>query len=355
MSLVKPPPQTDEQWVRQTSQRLAALEQKQTTRVGDWVLHSDDTGNLLATKPGADPLNVGNPAVDTVDLGALRGFVTDADVALAVSGGKTQDLNASKNQQVIDGAATGNAQYTADNAQALAAQALASLESGPAGVAYNDSFDRPAALDFGPDYDMSRNSAGNNYGTLGDGTTGHTSPITGVGLEEWRFRYLHDLNTNQQRVGATLTTPPQLGQTAELDAQLTLAGRVDSTRPLGTIDGRVEAIVEGTRCCIGYYLGGGAPFVNLSGWQACGTAYGDSFDFWIGLGDTGHDRYKFALLRNTLTVATADDIPENTSVLLANRQGAVGVRMAVTQFFFLTQAVAAPGLQSVNFADRNVA
>lgn len=70
-------PRTGPEWVRQTEQRLRSLEQRRTTRVGPWVLSSQD-GNLIATKPGESLVidEIGDPV--EVDLGNLRGF-TQAD------------------------------------------------------------------------------------------------------------------------------------------------------------------------------------------------------------------------------------------------------------------------------------
>lgn len=357
--LFKPPPQDDRELIRQMSQRLRALESKSSVRIGpEWMLTTHpESGNPILVKPGAvkslDGTDVSLDPV-TIDL-ATRGFVSKTDAALAVSGGKTKDLGAATQNQVSKDIATGAAQYTADNAYAAAAQALALLEAGSDGVAYNDSFDRPLANDFGPDYDMYRSGGGNNYGTLGDGTTGLTTQLTGSTLQEWYFRRLSLLNTAQQRVSATLKDDIRKGQDDSINAQLKLCGRVDASVASGNIVGRIEAVVERFRGCIGYTLPSApSTFVNLSGWQPliAPATGGDSFDFWLGLGGTGHDRYKFALLQNNLTVATADDIPENTAVLLPNRQTAIGVRTSVEVFFYITNTREPPGLQAVNFADR---
>lgn len=352
---MRPAPQDDRELIRQFAQRLRALETKSTARVGDWVLTTHpDTGDPVLVKPGmAKSLDGSDVSLDpeVIDL-ATRGFVTKTDAALAVSGGKTKDIAGATQNQIEKDAATDNAQVTADNAYAVAAQALAQQESGPGGAAYNDSFEGPQANDLGPEYDMVRQSGPNQYGTSGIGTARNVGGVSGASTQEWMFRRLSLLNTAQQRVSATWVKRPISGQASSGNAQLRLAGRVDSSVAPGTIGARWHADIDNDRCRIGYYLAVGGSFVDLTGWTSMSTKDGDSFDLWIGLGATGHDRFKTALLRNNLTVAVADDIPENTAPLLANRQCAFGVRTAVVVKGWITQAEVAPELQAVNFADR---
>ena len=69
-------PQTDAEWARGTEQRLRALEQGQSTRVGEWVISSQD-GELVATKPG-ETLALGQAAATTTSTSDVtRGFVID--------------------------------------------------------------------------------------------------------------------------------------------------------------------------------------------------------------------------------------------------------------------------------------
>lgn len=353
---MRPPAQDDRELIRDLVRRIRALETKNTMRIGpEWLLTAHpETGDPVLLKPGvAKTLDGTDVALDpeVIDL-ATRGFVTKTDAALAVSGGKTKDIAGATQNQIDKDAATDNAQVTADNAYAVAAQALAQQESGPGGASYNDSFEGPQANDLGPEYDMVRSSGPNQYGTSGNGTARNVGGVSGSTNQTWMFRRLSLLNTAQQRVSATWVKRPVSGQTASLNAQLRLAGRVDQTVATGTIGARWHADIENDRCRIGYFPNITDPFVDLTGWQTMSTKDGDSFDFWIGLGATGHDRFKAALLRNNLTVAMADDIPENTVAMLANRQCAVGVRTAVNTANFLTQTFAAPELQAVNFADR---
>lgn len=45
------PLNTMEDLVRDLRQRVAALEQRTTSRGGDWVIHGNDNGDLVATSP----------------------------------------------------------------------------------------------------------------------------------------------------------------------------------------------------------------------------------------------------------------------------------------------------------------
>lgn len=360
--LVKPTAATPAEKIREFEQRVRQLETKQTLRIGEWVLTTHpSTGDPVLIKPGVVKALDGTDISlepEVVDL-AMRGFVTKSDAALAVSGGATKSLSVATSTQVQKDVATAGAQYTADNALAQAAQALALLEAGVGGEAYNDSFDRDEADNsLGPDYDAFVSSGANMYGTRGDGTTGHTRGLTGATLQSWMFRRKDALTSAQQRVSATWVKKPRSGQTSGNNAQLRLFARTDASDPL-VLGARVQAFIENDRVRIGYYTSDlESSWVPLTdggdsaGWKSSGTADGDSFDFWVGLGATGHDRFRFALLRNNLTVATADDLPENTTALLANRHGGMGVRNAVIVITWLTQTAEAPSLQALNIADR---
>lgn len=80
-------PRSDKELVREIDRRLKALERSQTARIGPWVL-SAPNGRLLATRPGAAPLEVGQePAAEVVDLSARGSVVSEmntADLAKAV-------------------------------------------------------------------------------------------------------------------------------------------------------------------------------------------------------------------------------------------------------------------------------
>jgi len=346
--LQRPPPQTDAQLIREMMGRIRNLENRNTLRLGDWVLSNDEAGSLIATKPGAT-LDVGDPVIESFDLTAMRGYVSEAEVAQAVSRGQTSDLNAAAEVQIVDDLNTGNAQYTADNANALAAAIQAQLDAGDTGIFLPDSFDRPMANDFGPDYTMLASTGANHYGTKGDGTAGHTTPVGGSGNQQWLFRNNTALLTTRQRVSATVTSAFVAGADPSLNASLNLCARVSAD-----MSSQIVATVEYNRCCIGYYtdLISGVPFVNLSGWVPCTTSPGDSFDFWCGLSTSGDGRFDFALLRNKLTVCTASDIPQNTAPMLANLYGAVGVRTGTIVYFFYTITQPAVTLSSINIADR---
>lgn len=89
--IIKPTAKTAAEKIREFEQRLHDLETKRTARVGDYVLHTDDDGRLLASKPGLVS-DIGTPVAEQIDLGATRGYVTSGQVAKAVSGGKTSSL-----------------------------------------------------------------------------------------------------------------------------------------------------------------------------------------------------------------------------------------------------------------------
>ncbi|URM86127.1 minor tail protein [Gordonia phage BiggityBass] len=71
-------PQTDAQWAREISQRLAQLESATTVRIGKWVVSSVD-GALTATAPGEQPQNLGSPS--SIDESAVEGIIRSAGYA----------------------------------------------------------------------------------------------------------------------------------------------------------------------------------------------------------------------------------------------------------------------------------
>jgi hypothetical protein len=81
------PARTDQEWARQISRRLDALENPRSLRVSDWVLNSID-GKLIATRPGQS-VDLDNPTGPvSVDLGSLRGF-TSSDRDEVINEAKT--------------------------------------------------------------------------------------------------------------------------------------------------------------------------------------------------------------------------------------------------------------------------
>ena len=79
-------PQTDAEWARQTEQRLRALEAKSTVRIGEWVITASDDGNLVAVKPGAANLDVGQTPTEAVVADLTRGYVSESAVTNALTG-----------------------------------------------------------------------------------------------------------------------------------------------------------------------------------------------------------------------------------------------------------------------------
>ncbi|MBL3743183.1 hypothetical protein IQ261_02890, partial [Mycobacteroides abscessus subsp. massiliense] len=79
-------PRTDQEWTREVAQRLSALENPRTIRVGKWVL-SAVAGRLMATSPG-EVLEVGQePTPVAVDLSQRGSQVSEQEIAEAVTGG----------------------------------------------------------------------------------------------------------------------------------------------------------------------------------------------------------------------------------------------------------------------------
>ncbi|AWY03746.1 minor tail protein [Mycobacterium phage Mortcellus] len=68
-------PRTDAEWARSVEQRLRALSQPRTARVGPWVL-SNVNGNLTATKPGSTLTLDGTAEPVSVDLTGRGQYVT---------------------------------------------------------------------------------------------------------------------------------------------------------------------------------------------------------------------------------------------------------------------------------------
>lgn len=342
--LVKPAPTTDAELIRAFDQRIRQLETKQTLRVGDWVVHSTEDGRLLATKPG-DVLDVGNPVADVVDLGALRGFVTDSEVAQAVSGGATNSLSTATSVQVAKDVATQNAQYTAETAQTTAARLDAQINSGASGISISDTFNRDAANDLGADYFRTVSAgADGEFGTDGTGNAA-SRVVTGAVSKTWTDRHVTELATDKQRTSAVLATPPRVaGFSGAVDSAATLIARCSTDNAT-----RTEAYITGGYVEIGFRIAGAYTRIG-DGVGGVGMADGDSWDFWAG---TDGDDYEFVLLRNNFDVCVRQDVGHNSVMGASNRHGAISARAGTTVYaFFVTTQIEAPTFQSVNFADR---
>ena len=84
-------PRTDPEWAREMQRRLAALEQSNTMRVGDWVLNSTVDGHLTATAPGGrTAILTGITNLDQVD--ALSAKVSSLNSVTGKTQSGLQDL-----------------------------------------------------------------------------------------------------------------------------------------------------------------------------------------------------------------------------------------------------------------------
>lgn len=81
-------PATDAELIRSFHDRIRALEQARTLRVGPWVLSTDAlTGNLVASRPGQTVVIDGEGATEIAPAKVnLSGLVTDEQLSLALEG-----------------------------------------------------------------------------------------------------------------------------------------------------------------------------------------------------------------------------------------------------------------------------
>lgn len=340
--LIKPPPQTDAELIRQFGQRIAALERKDTVRIGDHVLTQDDRGRVLLIGPGTGAADVGNPVVDEIDLTALRGYVSPADVAQAVSGGTTNSLPIATGTQVGRDVATANAQYIADTANAAAAEALALINTGVTGYNFTDTFDRPYATDLGPEYNRVVIGVPNGaYGTDGSGYAASVV-VDGAQTQQWIDQHVTPTNTNNQIIGSALDTPPQLSASGT-NSNHCLRARVNAA---GT--DYVQAAIQGGSVTLGYTLGG--TYHEVVPWTGIGQANGDAYSFRAG---TAIDPTQYTLLRNGLaTPAVWTDLGGLFPIDASHRFGAMANLAGTTVYsFFLTIQIPAPKVQQFIVSD----
>lgn len=351
MSLVTPP-QSDPELILQLHQRLNALEASQTVRIGDWVLTQDrSTGLPILVAPGQTPLALGTTALPADVQTALRGYALTTDVANAVSGGATNDLSAATATTVAQNAATGNAQYSADNAQAAAAKALAILGAGSTGYLWADSFDEPEdRTGIGPRYSRVYDSGGEgNYGLDGIGNI-NSGSITGALPHDWIDLHDTPTNTDKQLLTATMNTVPEAsgGTGGTSDSNQALIGRWDGTIIGGVPGNAVVATWDNTTAYVDIFVAG---VRTRLGSQGIAQANGDRWDFQVG---TDIDPYQLILLRNELTVIPVTDAGHVHNVGAAYRQGGLWAHAGTKVFFWITSQMGAPSMQAFNFADRSV-
>jgi hypothetical protein len=336
------PPATDAEWVRQVSQRLRALENKPTTRVGDWVFSETDEGRLIVQKPGIIS-DVGVPVTEEIDLTALRGYVSPADVAQAVSGGSTSSLSVATGTQVQQDVNTAVARYVADSANALAQQLEAQLGSGPTGYSFSDTFDRAMATDLGAEFFRTEGGGAGQYGT--DGTGFATSVhVDGAVTQWWLDRHVTPCNTDSMVVSSTLNAIPAAsgGTGGTYDSAHALCARMDSTN-----DDMVRFTVNRGACALDYTLGGVStpvipntvvPMVDGDRWDVIAIDAVDPV---------------YTLLRNGLSVLSWTDFGHVYPVDSSHRFGGMYNFAGTTIYaWFVTTQIAAPTVQVFNVADR---
>lgn len=341
MSNLRAPNQSDAEYIRALERRVRNLEQAPTKRVGDWVFSQDENGKLIATAPGQTTQDVGSPQEQVIDISGLRGFVTESQVAEAVSGGTTKDLSNATTKQVTDGQATQTAQYSADNANAAAAAIEARLNAGTSGMFWLDTFDRDAASDLGPSY--TRYTAGAGGGTFGTDGSGYARQTAGGGAasQDWIDQFNTPTNTDKQQVTSVLNNPPQPGSnpgTASARHALICNANL-------AFNDRVQANVWGGSYEIGFYLSGTWTQVRSGGMT---QADGDRYDFLSNPAD-----HSFILLRNLLEVDRWTDVGAVYPMVDGNHRYAGMVNSAGTFVaFWVTFQSNAPTVQQITIGDR---
>ena len=338
--LIKPPPQTDAELIRQYEQRLRALERKDTVRVGNRVLVERD-GRVLLVGPGTSDADVGNPVPEEIDLTAVRGYISAADVAQAVSGGTTNRLPIATGTQVGRDVATANAQYIADSANAAAAEALSLINKGVTGYNFVDTFDRPYATDLGAEYDRVVIGVPNGaYGTDGNGFAASVV-VNGAQTQQWIDQHVTPTNTNNQIIGSALDSPPPVGSVTF--SNHCLRGRMNAA---GTE--YVEAAIQSGSVRLGYFLAG--SYHEVVPWTGIGQANGDAYSFRLG---TAIDPTQYTLLRNGLaTPAVWTDLGNLFPIDASHRFGAMANFAGTTVYsFFLTIQIPAPKVQQFIVSD----
>lgn len=208
-------PRTDPEWAREVQQRLAALEQSSTVRIGNWVLNSTEDGHLTATAPS------GRSAILTgiADVSQIENLT--AKVASLETG---EQRTANDLQSLIDAivkgftAWTGQSSYSTEQVQDFSntvAQALGTLgtlglrlqklENGGA-LILEDFATYPNAANLGDDWLQW------NFGT-GQGSVGVTNKfaIYNLSLDDVKRTAvaLHKTTAGSplHRVSATVSTP----------------------------------------------------------------------------------------------------------------------------------------------------
>lgn len=68
------PPRSDPEWARRVEDRLRHLESSDTTRIGGWVLSTNDAGQVMATAPGRAPHPITPEKDPEPDVVATPGF-----------------------------------------------------------------------------------------------------------------------------------------------------------------------------------------------------------------------------------------------------------------------------------------
>lgn len=350
MSLLTPPQSGPEQ-ILQLHQRLGALETKQTVRIGDWVLMQDPTTGLpVLVAPGQTPAALGTTTLPADVQESLRGYALTTDVAQAVSGGATSDLAAATQSTVTQNTATGNAQYSADNANAAAAKALAILSAGDTGYLWTDSFDEPTdSTGIGPRYTRVYDSGGG--GTYGLDGNGNITSLNANGATPQEWIHVHDTPTNSDKQLLTATmndVPHAAGGVGTVSSMQALIGRWDGTVTGGVPTNAVVGWWDSGSAGIDIYKAGVVTHLDSVG---VGQGGGDRWDFQVG---TDVDPYQLILLRNSLTAVGVTDAGQIHNVGASYREGGQWARAGNVVFFWITQQVPAPSMQAFNFADRSV-
>lgn len=341
MSNLRRPYQSDGEYIAQLERRVRNLESKRTLRIGDWVLSMDEEGKLIATAPGQTTQDVGKEQAQVLDLSAVRGFVTESDVAEAVSGGKTKDLKVATDKQVTDGEATQTAQYSADNANAAAAAIEARLNAGTSGMVWVDTFDRDAASDLGPNYTRYLSGAGGGvFGTDGKGYARQNN-IGTAATQDWIDQYNTPTNTDKQQITSVINSPPASGAGAGTrDARHALCCNGSAA-----FTDRIQANIWRGNYEIGYYLGGTFTAVRRGGLT---QADGDRYDLLSNPVD-----HSFILLRNLLEVDRWTDVGGVYPMTDGNHRYGGMVNSAGTFVsIWVTHQSRAPIVQQLTIGDR---
>lgn len=339
-------PASDPEWVRQIQQRVNALERKQTLRLGDWVFVAHpDTGVPMLVKPGTDPLNVGEPLAEVIDLGAVRGFITKTEVAAAITQNQSNSMSTVPDTMGSMDLATANAQYAADSANAAAARIEALLNAGDTGYSFIDTMDRPAAMDLGVDYEWGQSGgAAGQYGTDGLGNAKSRS-TDGATARTFSYRHVVPTNTDNQTVTVTLEAPPRSnGGGGIVQSEIRLCARESEDRAT-----RVEARIYHNAAYLGW-RDAGVWSEFPGGSIGVGQAAGDRWDLLVG---SPLGARHTVLLRNGLQLLEYNDLGAITSMGVDYRSGGFDVVAGTTiQHWVVTLQVHAPTVQQFIVADR---